>query len=332
MPSMYDYLSEDLRRAIDNAVANLPLQRPGPSDVPDPKSIRDEAREIIAHHIGPVPGKTFGLLEQIRSEGWQVALHIDRHHEGDEYTFWLFAHPSGGWAEGLGLSDAKALGRVRAMIDIERAPTVGHIWRFAGYDPTHVWLGRDRAVALVKEMVPAGAEITNEVLVKIANHLKRNVESFIRQAHDKKGRLTRATLTAALARRPWNARLKTLCWKCGESFVKVSGKPDAYYGRIYVQRKEYETGRNENGDYADQAEKILREKKIGKDTEAYGHYSEGRLPLAQIHARAKRYAVKLFLSHYHHVAYLDRFGKEPPKPYAIAHLDHVNFIRPEDAQ
>jgi hypothetical protein len=125
-------------------------------------------------------------------------------------------------------------------------------------------------------------------------------------------------------KRPWNARLKTLCWKIGESFVKVSGKPEAYYGQAYLERKAYEIERNDSGQNADRAATILTEKKIGKATEAFKHLSAGHLPPGQIHARAKRWAVKLFLSHWHGEAYRHHFGKEPPLPYPIAQLGHVH--------
>jgi hypothetical protein len=49
---------------------------------------------------------------------------------------------------------------------------------------------------------------------------------------------------------PYNAQLKTLCWKIGQSFCKVSGKQDAVYGQLYVQFKTDEVSRNENGQYA----------------------------------------------------------------------------------
>lgn len=127
-------------------------------------------------------------------------------------------------------------------------------------------------------------------------------------------------------KRPWSAALKVLCWKLGESFVKVSGHDDAFYGRIYKERKALETARNEAGDYADQAAAKLEKFRIGKDTDAYKAYSAGRLPPAHIHARAKRYAVKLLIAHLHEVMYLDHFGREPPLPYAIAHLDHAHRI------
>jgi hypothetical protein len=127
-------------------------------------------------------------------------------------------------------------------------------------------------------------------------------------------------------KRPWNAQLKVLCWKLGESFVKVSGNEKAFYGRIYKERKALETARNEAGEYAAQAAAKLEKFKIGKDTDAYAAYSQGKLPPAHIHARAKRYAVKLFMAHLHEVMYVDHYGTKPPLPYAIAHMDHAHKI------
>ena len=84
--------------------------------------------------------------------------------------------------------------------------------------------------------------------------------------------------------------------------------------------------KNENLEYKEQAEKKLEKFNIGKNTEAYKWYSQGKLPPAHIQARAKRYAVKIFLSHLFSVWYeLDR-GKLPPKPYAIAILNHAHEI------
>lgn len=180
------------------------------------------------------------------------------------------SQPIGEWARSIvGIGPVISAGLI-AHIDINKAPTVGHIWRFAGLDPTQEW---------------------------------------------RKGK-----------RRPWNASLKTLCWKIGESFVKVSGKDDAFYGKIYIKRKEYETAKNEAGDYADQAAAKLKKFKIGKDTDAYKYYIEGRLPPAHIQGRVKRYAVKLFLSHLHEQWYQLEFGEMPPLPYPISILGHAHKI------
>lgn len=129
-------------------------------------------------------------------------------------------------------------------------------------------------------------------------------------------------------KRPFNASLKTLCWKIGESFVKVSGYDDAFYGKLYVERKESEIAKNEAGDFEQQAKDKLKKFKIGKNTDAYKAYSQGKLPPAHIHARAKRYAVKRFLSDLHYVWFTHEFDKEPPAPYVIAHLNHAHWVKP----
>lgn len=178
------------------------------------------------------------------------------------------SQPIGVWARSVkGIGPIISAG-LMAHIDITKAPTVGHIWRFAGLDPTSKW-GKGE-------------------------------------------------------KRPWNASLKTLCWKIGESFVKVSGYDDAYYGKIYLARKALEAQKNESGDYKAQADEGA--KRVGKTTEAFKFYSKGLLPPGHLHARAKRYAVKLFLSKWHEVAFRDHFKAEPPKPYPIAILGHAHQI------
>lgn len=127
-------------------------------------------------------------------------------------------------------------------------------------------------------------------------------------------------------KRPWNATLKVLCWKLGESFVKVSGKDSDYYGHVYLARKKVEQERNSRGDFKDQAAVLAP--KFGKDTEARKWYDKGMLPPGHIHARAKRYAVKLFLSHFHHVLYETTYGKAPPMPYIIEHGGEMDYLGP----
>jgi hypothetical protein len=162
-------------------------------------------------------------------------------------------------------------------------------------------------------------------------------------------------------KRPWNARLKTLCWKIGQSFVKVSGYEDAHYGHLYQGRKRYEWEGNVAGRYGDQAEAKLRANRFGAETDALVWYSgrlsadaavkylaapaEARqgllkklagdpgsgvpmLPPARIELRSQRVAVKMFLSHWHHVAYVAAHGREPPKPYVITQLGHADYVPP----
>lgn len=133
-----------------------------------------------------------------------------------------------------------------------------------------------------------------------------------------------------LAKPPYSKAAKQLVYLIGESFVKVSGKDKSLYGRLYVERKAYETANNEAGKYADQAAQILEDKNYGKDTESYKAYIEGKLPAAQIHRRSKRYACRILLSHMWRAMYVDKYGKEPEEEiYPIAHLQHVDYIEPE---
>lgn len=213
------------------------------------------------------------------------------------------SHPVGVWArDQVGIGPVLAAGLL-AHIDITRSNTVGKLWAFAGLDPTRTWERGEK--------------------------------------------------------RPWNAALKVLCWKIGEAFVKTSTRDGSYYGALYAQRKLAEISRNRRGDFAELARAKVAAGAYGAgteallwcsgcltaaDAEAYYAASIGeRVGLAKrlagapgsgvpmlapdhIHARAKRWAVKLFLAHFHEIYWRHETGTEPPKPYAIAHLQHVDFI------
>lgn len=241
---------------------------------------------------------------------------------------WSAQQPLGQWARRQkGVGPVLAAGML-AHIDVRIAVTAGHVWRFAGLDPTVEWA---------------------------------------------KGQ-----------KRPWNADLKVLCWKMGESFMKVSGRDDAFYGKLYAKRKQFEIERNglvrrlpdavvldqvfgsdsfvsgcdthmlsvdgqavtayripqPKGDVestdawfiggnAQAAQEALTKKKIGRETNAYKAYVLGQIPDAQILARAKRYAVKLFLAHYIEVG-RRQLGLEVPMPYPIAHMGHTDYMAPPE--
>lgn len=132
-------------------------------------------------------------------------------------------------------------------------------------------------------------------------------------------------------KRPWNASLKRLCFLIGDSFMKHRNSDKDIYGKFYEERKKQEIERNDQKLFREQAEKQLTTKNI-KDKDLKACLMDGKLPPLQIERRARRYAVKLFLAHYHHVAFEAKFKTPPPKPYAIAILGHAHEIevpRPE---
>ncbi len=132
----------------------------------------------------------------------------------------------------------------------------------------------------------------------------------------------------AKTKRPWSARAKVLCFKAGECFIKVQNNDKDVYGKIYAKRKMQEISFNERGRFAEQAADGAD--RVGKTTEAFKHYDKGMLPPAHVHARARRYAVKLFLSHLHDVSYRDYYKKDPPIPFAFTKNcegNHTHFIQ-----
>ena len=129
-------------------------------------------------------------------------------------------------------------------------------------------------------------------------------------------------------KRPWNAPLKTLCWKISDSFVKVSGRDNAYYGKAYRERKQYEVERNTPENMAEVAAATLKAKNYGKDTVAKRAYEQGILPDSRVDMRARRWTVKLFLSHLHEVWWRLEHNEPPPKPWVIEHGGHAHYLRP----
>ena len=224
-----------------------------------------------------------------------------------------------------------------AHIDITKAPTVGHIWSFAGLNPTSSWVGRTKSEDLVEKFVTKGQKVTEEQIALIAEDSGRRADAIQQQLRSldpdaPNNNMNKTALIKVLSRRPWNSELKVVCWKLGQSFQKVKGRdtkskgPDIY-GTVYSDRKAYEIQKNEAGDYRDMA--LAKSKTVGRSTEAYKSYSIGKLPAGHLDARARRYAVKLFLAHYHHVAYELEYGTPPPKPYILdGDRGHTHYIAP----
>lgn len=271
VPDMTHRLEPVARMTRDLRTAAVTLSDDEARFLVDSYYMMQESRIRSGHQVRQLTasGEPHGVL--VYTEDQFATLEAQIKGALDRYSG---AHPIGRWMRAQkGIGPVLAAGLL-AHIDINKAPTAGHIWRYAGLDPTVTW---------------------------------------------EKGQ-----------KRPWNATLKALCWKIGESFVKVSGSDDALYGRLYRERKDAEAAKNESGAFAAQAGAILAARKIGKTTEAYKAYSVGKLPPGHIHARAKRYAVKIFLAHLQEIWWRDEMGAPPPKPYAIGILGHAHYIAPPE--
>lgn len=253
------------------------------------------------------------------------------------------SEPIGRWAQSIiGIGPVISAG-LMAHIDIEVARHAGQIWSFAGIsgNPAKAWL---------------------------------------------KGQ-----------KRPFNAGLKVLCWKIGQSFLKQSNHDDDFYGKLLRRRwNEVEWEQNLRGALVGQADAKLQKFNIDKKTEAYLWYSGAfsptlvrvfrekgielstgkirniptsaevraiqqgmmtagatreryrtaceaagfmtpkdvptdtlpMLPPAHILQRACRWSTKLFICHWHDVAYELHFKTKPPEPWILdphfgGHIDRI---------
>lgn len=245
-------------------------------------------------------------------------------------------------------------------------PTAGHIWRFAGLDPSCVWLGRAKAEALVKaEATDYFAQLVECCCVKVKRRSANYYASVMAQGE----KPNKANFTAWLSKRPWNTSLKVLAWKSGESFIKLQNNKNDIYGKQFVVRKTIEIANNDQGRYADQAQ--VKMGIVDKGTDAWPWYAgcypagttaayaalasvwpdkpavllverakllkdrkltsgEGvqMLPPLHINSRARRWAVKLFLSHAHFVGHWLETKQLAPNPYPIEHCGHAHVIPP----
>lgn len=106
---------------------------------------------------------------------------------------------------------------------------------------------------------------------------------------------------------------------------------DYLYVRLYMQRKRWEVERNESGGNRERAQGMLEDalrRRRSLSPEQKDCWASGKLQPIGLDRRAARYAVRIFLSHYHYIGYQLAFGVEPPKPWAIVHGGHKDYIPP----
>ena len=63
----------------------------------------------MALYATPQPTETQRIVDDLRADGWMVAVHNDYRLNGKYHTFWLFTHPNGRWIKGEGETDAQAI-------------------------------------------------------------------------------------------------------------------------------------------------------------------------------------------------------------------------------
>ena len=224
-----------------------------------------------------------------------------------------------------------------AYFDVNGRDYSSQFISYAGLnDNNRPWLGSEKSKKLVNEVVEEMGEgknpvITDEMVMEIARRSKWTYKYLLGRCYDQeKKKWSKDKLTKSIAIPPYNKSAKTFMWKVGQSFYYLTADQESMYGRLYAERKIYETQKNEDGEYADIAAECLATKNYSKSTEAYKAYISGKLPKAHIDARAKRWVEKIFLSHLFEEMYRVEYNKIPPRYYALEHLDgHHKEIAPE---
>lgn len=226
-----------------------------------------------------------------------------------------------------------------SYIDMNKINHANQFLSYAGLnDNNSPWLGKEKASAIVNEAytyfnMDSSDKANDDIFLRVAIKSGRNVLSIKRGFNSHKQRDTRNSsdktiLIKYLSMPPYNTELKKICYLIGESFCKVSNR-GSLYGKLYQERKAWETMKNENLEYKDQADALLKVKNYDKNTDTYKCLIQGKLSQAHINQRAKRYAVKIFLTHFFEACWIDKYNEKPPIIYPIAHLGHLDYIEPE---
>ena len=237
------------------------------------------------------------------------------------------------WMRAVGVGIAQSVA-IYTMIDPEKAPTISALWRYCGYDPSVVKLTKKEAGECVRYFEEKlGVKYPTEETIRIiAAELNRGPKQLLRitRVGTKRTSITWGMLYKAILSYPWNQELKEILFRVGIMFRRGGrgkGLEPSPYRSIYDWRKEYEVTRNEAGDYEDQAAYKLQSRTFRKTTTAYKHYIKGRLPPGHLDARARRFAIKIFLVHLYQVMFFERYGKMPDRPYVLDVLGKEHEIK-----
>lgn len=109
---------------------------------------------------------------------------------------------------------------------------------------------------------------------------------------------------------------------------KLAKMDTRLYAQLYRQRKDRDTQYNEEGRFRERALAILanaKKRKVSVSPEQKKCWEAGKLQPCGIDLRAMRYAVKIFLSHFHQIG-REIYFKDKVKPWVIVHGGHTHYI------
>jgi len=201
-------------------------------------------------------------------------------------------------------------------LDIRNRPTAGHFMSFAGIIP-----GQEK-------LWKKGAKRPWNADLKVMCY--KTAESFIKVQNNDKD--VYGHLFALRKKYEWERNLKgELDDQASEKDVTIMPKGHPGVVAKSTDAFEWYTG---NIDYAEARESFESEQDMSKLAAKVKALKKAKkferpavacrmLPPAHIVARARRWVEKIWLSHVHHVMYMDYYQKDPPKPYIIEYGDKL---------
>jgi len=166
------------------------------------------------------------------------------------------------------------------------------------------WVGKDVTGRWLLGITGVGPVVAAGLLAHVDLNRMESVDSLWRYAgldgpHD--GRVYRPW---------WNPTLKAIAYWAGESFIKTKSQEGSFYGQLWTERRAYEEMQNNKGALKWEAERTLRKgyrwRKKTRET-----YEAGMLSPAHLSARARRWTVKIFLSHFYETLLWNEWRQVP---------------------
>lgn len=241
-----------------------------------------------------------------------------RTHVSQFADIWVENHPAAKYFK----DNVKGAGPIicatlACYIDIDRCKNhYSSLWKFAGFIPGSRRLYDGEAWAIVNE---AKAHFLDKhgdtphmdharyILKKLNRPYGKNTKKFLAKGPTWKRLFSIASCPQ------YCVTLHLACLSLGNTIIKHK----SLYQDLFRYRVAYETAKNENGDYASIAKQQLDRFNFNPEKVAYKAYIQGKLPAGHIVNRARRWSVKIMLTHYYQIEYYIRHGKAPPDVYAL---------------
>lgn len=240
---------------------------------------------------------------------------------------WTEKFPEARWAKSIfGIGSIIAAGLV-CHIDFNKVKSPSSITQHAGQAPNSRKVTIEAAYALMEQSMELYGDTPKDTHIKwLCKQLDKDFNTFHKFCR-KKGRPYHWDQIFSAIRWPsYDPTLKHICLLLGNTFILKK----SLYQAIYRERRDHwEIPRNEAGLYKKVAAKQLKMFNYKPWKDPYKCYTAGYLPDGHINNRARKYAVKIFLSHYYSVYYYIRTGEVPYNAYAIDILSgHKKILVP----